>query len=66
MDKKELLKIIIKVLIYALGLLGAYLGVSAVTSCAVTRSSDIRGRAVIVTVDTTVINHSGTVNFPRK
>lgn len=64
--KKEILKIIVKVLIYALGLVGAYLGVSAVTSCTVQRSSDIDGKAVIVTVDTTVINHSGSIKFPRQ
>ena len=59
MDKKELLKIIIKVLIYALGLLGTFFGVSAVTSCTVQRTSEHVGKAVIVTVDTTVVNHSG-------
>jgi hypothetical protein len=31
--KKEVLKIIIKVLIYALGLVGSALGISALTSC---------------------------------
>lgn len=61
--KKDILKIIIKVLIYALGLFGAYFGVSAVTSCTIQRSSDIEGKAVIVTVDTTVVRHSGTVRF---
>ena len=66
MDKKELIKIVIKVLIYALGLLGAYFGVSAMTSCTVTRMSDIKGRAVIVTTDTTVVNHSGVIKFSSK
>ena len=66
MEKNELIKIVIKVLIYALGLLGAYFGVSAMTSCTITRSSDIQGRAVIVTTDTTVINHSGIINFPKR
>lgn len=64
--KKEVLKIIVKVLIYALGLVAAYLGVSSVTSCTVTRSSESNGRAVIVTTDTTVINHSGTLRFPKQ
>lgn len=35
--KKELIKILIKVLIYALTLLGAYFGVSAVASCSISR-----------------------------
>ena len=60
---KEIWKIIIKVVIYALGLIAAYLGVSSMTSCTVQRSSDINGRATIVTVDTTVVNHSGLFRF---
>lgn len=66
MDRKELLKIIIKVLIYALGLFGAYLGVSAVTSCTIQRSSEAVGRAVIVTNDTTIVNHHGSITFRNK
>ena len=64
--KKEVLKIILKVLIYALGLVAAYFGVSSVTSCTVARSSESNGRAVIVTTDTTVINHSGSIKFPKQ
>lgn len=63
---KEILKIIIKVVMYALGLIAAYFGVSTLTSCSVQRSTDIQGRAVIVTTDTTVINHTGTIKFPRR
>ena len=57
--KKEILKIIVKVLIYALGLVCGYFGVSAVTSCTVQRMTESNGRAVIVTVDTTIVNHHG-------
>ena len=64
--KKEIIQIILKVLIYALGLVAAYFGVTSFTSCTVVRSSDIQGRAVIVTNDTTVINHSGSVQFPKR
>lgn len=66
MDKKELLKIIIKVLIYALSLLGAFFGVSAVTSCTIHRSTESVGRAVIVTNDTTIVNHHGSLFFRNK
>lgn len=62
---KEVWKIVIKVLIYALGLVGAYLGVNVFTSCTVQRTSEIQGRAVIVTTDTTVVNHAGTIKFPK-
>lgn len=68
MERKELLGIVIKVAIYALSLVAAALGVSAITSCAfdVGRSSSITGRATIVTVDTTVVTHGGFVEFKKK
>lgn len=57
--KKEILKIVIKVLIYALGLIGSYLGISALTSCSASHSVDGSGKTTIVTTDTTFIYHSG-------
>lgn len=57
--KKEILKIFIKVLIYALGLIGSYLGISALTSCSASHSVDGSGKTTIVTTDTTYIYHSG-------
>lgn len=35
--KKDLLKILIKVIVYAIGLLAAYFGVSAFASCSISR-----------------------------
>lgn len=57
--KKEILQIVIKVLIYALGLIGAYLGVTSLSSCTFSRSSVASGRATIITTDTTIIKHHG-------
>lgn len=57
--KKEILQIVIKVLIYALGLIGAYLGVTSLSSCTYSRSTIGEGRATIITTDTTYIQHSG-------
>lgn len=57
--KKEILQIIIKVSIYALGLVAAYLGVTSLSSCTYSRSTIGAGRATIITVDTTHIQHSG-------
>lgn len=57
--KNEVIKIIIKVLIYALGLIGAYFGISAMTSCTVQRQFDSSGRGTVVVSDTTYISHSG-------
>lgn len=56
---KEIIKIVIKVVIYALGLIAAYLGVTSLSSCTFSRSSVAEGRAIIVTLDTTYINHQG-------
>lgn len=58
---KEILQIIIKVAIYALGLIAAYLGVTSFSSCTYSRSSIAEGRATIITVDTTYIQHNGTL-----
>ena len=56
---KEIIKIIIKVLIYALGLIGAYFGVSAMTSCTVQRSFESVGRGTVITSDTIHLSHDG-------
>ena len=56
---KEIIKIIIKVVIYALGLIAAYFGVTSLSSCTYSRSTVGDGRAVIITHDTTIIKHQG-------
>lgn len=59
MDKKSILVIVLKVAIYALGLIATAFGVSSLTSCAFQRSSVVDGRATIITTDTTYIQHTG-------
>ena len=59
--KKEIIKIIIKVALYALGLIAAYFGVSSMTSCSTSHSVVASGRTTIVTVDTTIVKHNGFV-----
>lgn len=61
--KKELLKIFVKVLIYALGLVGSYLGISALTSCSSSHSVESSGKTTIVTTDTTFIYHNGVLKI---
>lgn len=56
---KEILKIIIKVALYALGLIAAYFGVSSMTSCSTSHNVVASGRTTIVTVDTTIVKHNG-------
>lgn len=61
MDKKEIFKILIKVLIYALTLVGGYLGVSALTSCSSTHNVESSGVTRIHITDTTYVKHNGFV-----
>ena len=56
---KEVIKIIVKVLIYALGLIGSALGISALASCSSSHSVEGSGKTTIVTTDTTFIYHNG-------
>lgn len=56
--KKDILKFIVKVLIYALGLIGSYLGISALTSCSSSRAVQFRGRGTVLIQDTTFVEHS--------
>lgn len=60
---KEIIKIIIKVLIYAFGLIGAYFGVSSMTSCTVQRNFESVGRGMIIVSDTTHLTHNGSWFF---
>lgn len=59
--KKDILQIIIKVALYALGLIAAYFGVSAMTSCSTSHNVVASGRTTIVSVDTTIVKHNGFV-----
>nr|DAM81201.1 MAG TPA: hypothetical protein [Microviridae sp.] len=56
--KKEILKIVIKVLIYAFSLIGSYLGISALTSCSSSRAVQVHGRGSVIIQDTTFLEHS--------
>lgn len=62
---KEIVKIIVKVLIYLLTLIGAYLGINAMTSCTVGRQSQTSGRGVGVLnfTDTIRVEHGNFVKF---
>ena len=59
--KKEIIKIIIKVALYALGLIAAYFGVTSMTSCSTSHNVAVSGHSTIVTIDTTIVKHDGFV-----
>lgn len=55
---KEVLKIIVKVLIYALGLIASAIGISAFASCTSSRTVQFHGRGTVLIQDTTFVEHS--------
>lgn len=61
--KKDLIKFIVKVLLYALTLIASYLGVASLSSCTASRSVESYGRAKVVITDSTFIDHRGLLNF---
>lgn len=65
MDKKEVLKIVIKVLIYAFTLVGGYFGVSALTSCSSAHNVETTGITRIHVTDTTYIKHGGFIRSKK-
>ena len=66
MDKKEILIIIIKVIIYACTLILGVLGVTSLTSCSVTKDTSVVGKATIITTDTTYVLHNTYLAYPKK
>lgn len=60
---KEIIKIVIKVLIYILTLVGTYFGISTMTSCSVQRSFESYGRGMVIISDTTHLSHGGSWFF---
>lgn len=59
MNKNDWIKIIIKVLIYALGLIGTAIGITSLTSCSSSHGVSSVGKATIITIDTTIVKHNG-------
>lgn len=61
--KNDLIKFIVRVLLYALTLIAGYLGVASLSSCTASRCVDSYGRAKVVVTDTTTIDHRGLFNL---
>lgn len=62
---KEIVKIVIKVLIYALGLIGSYFGISALTSCSSSHNIETTGITRIHVTDTTYVKHNGFIRSKK-
>ena len=66
MDKSELFKILIKVLLYAVGLFAAYFGVTSLTSCSVNRTATHQGTGYFQYFDTLHVHGQSSVVYPIK
>lgn len=66
MDKKDIIVIIIKVILYACTLILGVLGVTSLTSCSAFKDTSVVGKAVIVTTDTTYVLHNTYLAYPKK
>lgn len=64
--KIDLLKILLRVLIYALGLLAAYFGVTSLSSCSVNRSATHQGTGYFQYFDTLHVHVQSNIVYPIK
>lgn len=60
---KELFKLIFKILVYILTAVAGFFGVSTLASCSTSRDVVVRGRAVIVTTDSTFVDHNRNFDY---
>lgn len=66
MEKKDIIVIIIKVILYACSLILGVLGVTSLTSCSASKDISVVGKATIVTTDTTYVLHNTYLAYPKK
>lgn len=60
---KEFIKLILKILLYIITAIAGFFGVSTLASCSSSRDVVVRGRALIVTVDSTFIDHTRNFDY---
>lgn len=60
---KELIKFICKIFLYVITAVAGFFGVSSLASCSASRDVVVRGRAVIVTIDSTFIDHNRNFDY---
>lgn len=60
---KDLIKLICKILVYIITAIAGFFGISTLSSCSSSRDVIVRGRAVIVTTDSTFIDHNRNFDY---
>lgn len=63
--KKEIIQIIVKILLYALGLVAAYFGVSSFASCSIHRQFEHHGNGVLHYTDTFSVHGNNAINYNK-
>lgn len=65
MNKKEKIEVIESTFAVVLWTVICFLVISVFGSCTTSQNVEAKGRAVIVTTDTTVVNHGGYIKFQK-
>ncbi len=59
---KDTFTFVLKIVVAIATAILTVLGAQALTSCAAKHYIDVKGHGTVITVDTTIINHSGYLN----
>lgn len=65
MDKKEKIEVIESTFAVVLWMVICFVVISVFGSCTTSQNVEAKGRTVIVTTDTTVVNHGGYIKFQK-
>lgn len=65
MSKKEKIEVVESTVAIVLWTVISFVVISVFGSCATSHNTEAKGRTVIVTTDTTVVNHGGYIKFQK-
>lgn len=65
MNKKEKIEVIESTCAFVLGAVMCFVVISVFGSCTTSQNVEAKGRTVIVTTDTTIVNHGGDINLKK-
>ena len=65
MEKKEKIELIESYFAFVLWVAICFVVISVFGSCTTSKNVEAKGRTVIVTTDTTVVNHGGYIKFQK-
>lgn len=65
MNKKEKIEVVVSTFVVVLWTVICFVVISVFGSCTTSQNVEAKGRTVIVTTDTTVVNHGGYIKFQK-